>query len=392
MTMKIFGTRVSGAAVACLLGLALGQPARLMAQATGSMHGKVTNPIGTPGTGEVRLTTDRTAGPMANRKFDYTFPVDASGNYKGDGIKPGKYVAVQFQGGVSADFVLDLAIEAGVDKTVDFDMTRKEYIDKMSPEERSKMEDVKKANAAAMAANSKIENLNGLLKQAREDIKAGNFAPAIKAMADATAAKPDEALLWDTLGDAQLGDAVAAEKAAKASHATDASVPDKYAAAIASYQKALSLNAAAAKPNADLSAAVNNQLGQALGRTGKPKESSDAYEAAAAADKTKAGMYYFNEAATLFNAGDGEGAAVAADKAIVADPTKADAYYIKGQALIQKATVDSKTNKITVPPGCVEAYQKYLELVPAGPRAEEVKGILTGIGEPIKSTYKAGKK
>jgi hypothetical protein len=31
--------------------------------------------------------------------------------------------------------------------------------------------------------------------------------------------------------------------------------------------------------------------------------------------------------------------------------------------------------------------------VPTGPRAEEVKGILTGIGEPIKSSYKApGKK
>ena len=102
-------------------------------------------------------------------------------------------------------------------------------------------------------------------------------------------------------------------------------------------------------------------------------------------------MDYYNEAATLFNANDTDGAAAAADKAIAADPTKADAYYIKGQALIQKATVDSKTNKITVPPGCVDAYQKYLELVPEGPRADEVKGILQGIGEPIKSTFKADK-
>ena len=94
-------------------------------------------------------------------------------------------------------------------------------------------------------------------------------------------------------------------------------------------------------------------------------------------------MYYFNEAATLFNAGDGEDAVAAADKAIAADPTKADAYYIKGQALIQKATVDPKTNKITAPPGCVEAYQKYLELQPTGPRADEVKGILQGIGATI---------
>jgi hypothetical protein len=393
--MKILGFRLAGAIAACLMGFAaMEQPARLMAQATGSIHGRVTNPVGTPVTaGDVRLTTDRAPGSATSKKYDYTFPLDGNGNFKGDGIKPGNYVAVAFQGQVSADFIMSLVIVAGEDKAADFDMTRKEYIDKMSPEEKGALEELKKKNAAAMAANAKIENLNALLKQARDDTKAGNFAPAIKAMTDATTAKPDEAILWDTLGDAQLGDAVAADKAAKASHATDASLPDKYAAAVTSYQKALSLNAAAAKPSPELSAAVNNQLGQALGKTGKPKESAAAYEAAAAADKTKAGMYYFNEAATLLNANDAEGAAAAADKAITADPAKADAYYIKGQALIQKATVDEKTNKVVVPPGCVEAYQQYLVLVPTGPRSDEVKGILTGIGEPIKSSYKApGKK
>ncbi len=395
--MRVFGMRVAGAAAACLLGLVtMAQPARTMAQAapgTGSIHGHVINPAGTPVTnGEVRLTTDRSAGSAATRKYDYTFPLDANGYFKGDGIKPGNYVAVAFQGSVSADFINSLVVVAGEDKVADFDMTRKEYIDKMTPEEKATLEELKKKNAAAMAANSQIANLNALLKQARDATKAGDFATAIKAMTDATTAKPDEALLWDTLGDAQLGDAVAADKAAKASHVTDASVPDKYAAAVTSYQKALTLNAAAAKPNLELTATVDNQLGQALGKTGKTKEASAAYEAAAAADKPKAGMYYFNEAATLFNAGDGDDAAVAADKAIAADPAKADAYYIKGQALIQKASVD-KAGKITAPPGCVEAYQKYLELVPTGPRAEEVKGILQGIGEPIKSTFKApGKK
>ena len=100
-------------------------------------------------------------------------------------------------------------------------------------------------------------------------------------------------------------------------------------------------------------------------------------------------MYYFNEAATLFNANDMDGAAAAADKAITADPTKVDAYYIKGQALIQKATVDPKTNKITAPPDCLAAYQKYLELAPTGPHAEEIKGILQGIGASVPETYKA---
>ena len=107
-------------------------------------------------------------------------------------------------------------IAAGEDKTVDFDMTRKEYIDKMSPADRAALEEYKKNAAATMAANAKIENLNALLKTARADTKAGNYDGAVKAMTDATTAKPDEPILWDTLGDAQLGQANAADKAAKA--------------------------------------------------------------------------------------------------------------------------------------------------------------------------------
>ena len=90
---------------------------------------------------------------------------------------------------------------------------------------------------------------------------------------------------------------------------------------------------------------------------GNAKDSADAYEQAAKALPANAGMYYFNEAATLYNAARLPEAEAAADKAIAADPKKADAYYIKGQALIPQATVDPKTQKIVAPPGCVEAYQ-----------------------------------
>jgi tetratricopeptide (TPR) repeat protein len=392
--MKRFGMRISGILGASLVAVALlAQPGRMLAQ-DASIHGHANDPIGAAvKNAQVRLTTDRSAGNNPNRKYDYTFPVDADGNFKGTGIKPGKYVVIVFQGTVSADFFPDVTFAPGEDKLVNFDMTRKEYIDKMTTEEKATLEETKKRNAAAMEGNKKIENLNAMLKQARVDIAAGNFDPAIKAMTDATTAKPDEAILWDTLGDAQLAQATAADKAARANHATDPTVKEKYTTAAASYQKALTLNAALAKPNNDLTATANNQLGQAYGKMGQTKESSDAYELAAKTDPPKAGMYYFNEAATLYNAQDMDGAAAAAEKAITADPTKAQAYYIKGQALIQKAAVDPKTQKITVPDGCVAAYQKFLELVPTGPQAEEVKGILTGIGEPIKSTYKApGKK
>lgn len=389
--MKILGIRFASVFAAGLIGaVTLAHPGTLQAQANATIHGKVVNPAGMPlSNGDVKLTTDK--GQGANKKYDYDFPIGPDGTYNGKDVKPGSYLAVAFQGNNSVDFqVVDL--KAGDDKTADFDMSRKEYLDKLSPEERQKIEEYKKQAGAATAANAKIANLNNLLKQARADTQSGNFEAAVKSMTDATTQKPDEPILWETLGDAQLGQANAAAKAAQANHTTDASLNDKYAAAATSYQKAIDLNSKAAKPNPEITAAAENQLGQVFGKQGKPKDAGAAYDAAAKADPTKAGTYYFNEAATLFNASDMDDAAAAADKAIAADPNKVDAYYIKGQALIQKATVDPKTNKITAPPDCVAAYQKYLELAPTGPHAEEIKGILAGIGESVSSSYKAPKK
>jgi tetratricopeptide (TPR) repeat protein len=402
--MKIEGMRIAGGLAACLLGLVtLAQPGRLMAQVpvaaptpavapgTASIHGHVTSPLGQAITeGEVRLSTDRDTN-ATSRKWDYTFPLDAGGDYRGTGIKPGNYLGVVLQNNNTVDF-MPAQLAAGEDKTVDFDMSRKEYIDKMSPAERNKMEQTRKANAEIMAKNAKIENLNALLRQARADTAAGNYASAIKAMTDATVAKPDEALLWDTLGDAQLGEAVAASNAAKAAKTTDASVPDKLAAAVTSYQKALTLNAAAAKPSPDAAAVVNNQLGQALGRLGKTQDASDAYDAAAKADPKNAGKYYFNEAVTLYIAGlttgKVDGIAEAADKAIAADPTRAEAYYLKTQGLAPLIT-QTPDGKFVAPPGLVEACNKYLQLAPTGVHAADMKGLIAGLQEQVQTNYKA---
>ena len=76
----------------------------------------------------------------------------------------GSYVGVVFQQGHTIDF-LPVTIAAGEDKTFDFDMTRKEYLDKMSPADKEALEEYKKKNAEVVAAaNAKIGNLNNLLK------------------------------------------------------------------------------------------------------------------------------------------------------------------------------------------------------------------------------------
>jgi tetratricopeptide (TPR) repeat protein len=387
--------RGSMIAAAVLVGVAMLLPSASMAQpAPASIHGLVTNPAGIPLTnGEVRLTTDRATDPKT-RKYAYTFKLDGTGSFKGTGITPGDYLAIVFQEDKSLDFIDSLKLSAGDDKVVNFDMTRKDYMDKMTPDERKALEEYKKQAAAQLAANSKIQNLNAMLAQARTDTKAGNFDPAIKSMQQATTLKPDEAILWIALADAQLGAADAAAKTAKAAGkpTTDPDIAQMYKDAAASYQKGIDLNAASKKPVADTAGTAYNQMGQAYARMGDTKAAVDAYESAAKAAPANAGMYYYNEAATMYNVGKNPEAATAADKAIAADPKRADAYYLKGQALITLATVDPKTQKITAPPDCVAAYQQYLDLAPTGPHAEEVKAILAGIGEQVKSTYKAPKK
>jgi tetratricopeptide (TPR) repeat protein len=389
--MKIFGMRVMGALAACVLGLVtLAHPARLMAQgATAKIHGHVQNAAGQALTsGEVRLTTDST-NLNANSKFDYTFPIDGSGNYTGADIKPGTYTAIVYQGTNHVDF-MPAKLVAGDDKTIDFDMTRKEYIDMMSAADKAALEEYKKKNAAVVQDNAKIQNLNALLTSSRAATKAGDYDTAVKNMQDATAAKPDEPILWDTLGDALLGQATAAAKTAHDAKTTDPTVDDKFTAAIAAYRKSIDLNAASKKPNVDLAASADNQIGQANAKLGKTKEAADAFDAAAKADPAKAGTYYYNEAATLLNANDGPGAAAAADKALAADPTRVEAYYIKAQGLAPAITT-TPDGKFVAPPGLQEACDKYLELAPTGPHAQDMKDLLAGLGMQVKTSYKAGK-
>ncbi|MHB1699489.1 MAG: tetratricopeptide repeat protein [Acidobacteriaceae bacterium] len=338
-----------------------------------SVHGFVNDPIGVTVTnGTVKLATTMGA-KLADTKFLYAFPTDANGNFKGTDIAPGTYTLVLMQGDKSIDFMRDVKLPAGVDTTVNFDMSREEYMKGMTPEQRKQIEEYKKKNAAAQAANSQIKNLNALLAKARTDMKAGSYDTAIASMQQATQIKPDEPLLWYTLGDAQLG-------------------AKKYDDAVTAYKKSLDLDAAAKKPNPEVAAAANNNLGEAYANAGKTDDAVAAFEAAAKAFPPKAGTYYLNEAIILYRLQKLDESAAAADKAIAADPTKVDAYYVKGQDLIGKATVDPKTQKITAPEECIEAYQKYLALAPTGPHAEEIKQILAGIGEKINSSYKASKK
>ncbi|MFZ2024627.1 MAG: hypothetical protein WBA18_01510 [Terracidiphilus sp.] len=394
-----------GMAAAGLLALALAPANALQAPAapaatTGKIHGKVINPTGQPqGGGTVSLSTD------GGVTLKYTFPVSETGEFSGEapaGTYMLVYRAADTPAGKMVDSIRGVKITVGEDLAQDDDMSRQEYIDKMSPDEKKQLEDLRKANAEALSANKIINQLNADLKAVNSDkhdidvatatatqalgataskadiaskaaeIKTAKYTDIESLMSKDTTAKPDEALLWVNLGYGQAG-------------------LKKYDDAITSYKKAIDLETAAKKQRPGVLGLANAGLGEIYARTGKVQDANAAYDAAAKADPTNAALHLRNEAVIFFQENNGPAQVAAADEAIKIDPNQAILYYIKGQGLVQNATVDPKTNRIVLPADCTAAYQKYLDLAPTGPYATEVAGILQQAGEKISSSYKAPK-
>jgi tetratricopeptide (TPR) repeat protein len=339
---------------------------------TGKIHGHVQDPTGASlKGGTVSLSTD------GGKTAKYSFTTDDNGNYTGEGIAPGTYLAIYRNSDTPPDKMVDqlpeVKITPGGDATADFDMTRQEYLSKLTPEQRKQLEQIRSKNAEVLKENAQIKNLNADLLKARQDNHDKNYAEAESLMSRDAQAKPDASVIWVELGRAQYG-------------------LKKTDDAITSLKKALELESASKKPNPDIIAAANDTLGEIYASQGKVPDAQAAYDAAVAADPKNAGMHYANEAIMMDRASQVDATVAAADKAIAADPTKPIPYYLKGKALINKASVDPKTNKIVAPPGCAEAYQKYLELAPDGPFANDAKSVLAELGTSVSSSYKAAKK
>jgi tetratricopeptide (TPR) repeat protein len=158
----------------------------------------------------------------------------------------------------------------------------------------------------------------------------------------------------------------------------------RYEKAIAAYDKGIKI-AQEDKDRDNIKSALGAMLtnkGNALLKLKRNNEAVAAFTKAAELAPNP-GTAYFNLCATQFNLGAFEGAVAACEKAINADPTKADAYFIKGSALYGNGTLD-KNNKYVVPPGTVEALQKYLKLAPNGGHVEDVRAMLGDLKGVVK--------
>ena len=229
------------------------------------------------------------------------------------------------------------------------------------------------------AERNKAINENTLIAQLNPALQAKDWATAEPILTKLIALNPNR---WDyqqALGNAQFGEG-------------------KFEEAVATYEKAIPVaeNATKTDPKADpakAKAGVAQMLtneGNAYLKLKKNDQAIAAYTKAASMDPNPA-TAYFNICATQYNTGNTQGALAACDKAIAADPTRADAYFIKGSLMVGDSKLD-KDGKLQATPGTSEALNKYLELAPDGPHANDVKAMLQAIGAKIETTYHEKKK
>jgi len=361
----------------------------VVAQETGTVKGVCKDLDGKPIAGATVDWLNTNTG----RKLD--IKTNNKGEYFSLGMTPGKYTVTLSKDGKEIFHVNGFTV-ALTENVLDFDMQKEQAAAAqgagLTPEQLKQQQE---AQAKILKENATVKNLNEKLAAAKTAADAGDFDTAIAQVTEATQVDPTRDVLWAKLGDYNLS------SAGKQTDSTEKA--KRYEASITDYQKALDLKQKAVEadpkkaPDANkMLASFYNNLGKAEAQLGKTDDAVKSYNQAAQLDPAGAGMYYFNLGAILTNANvknDSEmrkAAVQAFDKAIAADPTKADAFYWKGTNLIGAATLQG--DKMVAPDGTAEAFQKYLELQPTGPHAEEAKAMLQGLGSPVETSYGTQKK
>lgn len=356
------------------------------AQATGTVKGVCRDVDGKPIVGAAVQWTNLDNG----RK--YSLKTDNKGEYFSLGIATGKYNVLLLQDGKELFHLNGLAV--GVEEvTQDFDLKKEisatAQSQGMTPEQLKQQQE---AQAKVVKENVSIKALNEKLATAKKAADAGDFDTATKTLTEATEMDPTKDLLWAKLGDYTLSAAAKQTDSTAKSKAFDDAYTD-YQKAIDLKQKAVAADSTKSSDATKALASYYNNMGKAAASDGKTEEAVKAYNQAAQLDPASAGLYFFNLGGTLTNANIKndpqmrKAAVEAFDKAIAADPNKADAYYWKGTNLIGAATLQG--DKMVAPPGTAEAFQKYLDLAPTGPHAEEAKSMMAAVGAKVETSYGA---
>ena len=128
------------------------------------------------------------------------------------------------------------------------------------------------------------------------------------------------------------------------------------------------------------------ELGTDLAQVGKMSEAIAACDRLLTVDSTAKNMQagcYKNVAIVLTNKGKLLDSIAPLQKVTLLNPQDSLAWKLLGDSLLSAITSKSQDGKIVylIPPGTVEAYQRYLQLDPNGPYAGQVKSVLEGLAQ-----------
>ena len=359
--------------LAAVVSLALALPAWPQA-GYATVKGKVTDETGPMVGVKVEYSSKDTG-----RKFSMT--TDKKGEYYSIGVWSGVYKVTLSKDGqvfwTQDNVQVSLAVEDSIN-VHDFDLLKLRAAAMSKPGQATITAEQMKRIEQAKKESATIQTLNEKLAAAKAAEDANDWNQAVTILTEATTLDPTRHELWANLCLAELGG-------------------KKFDDAAAHCQKGIALVQQQPNPDPVKLAQYHNNLGQAYVKTGKTQEAVAEYTSAAQADPSSAARYYFNLGAILTNESARQQdqatrfrmidqATEAFDKAIAADPNYAEAYYQKAVNLLGKATLD-KNNKMVAPPGTAEAFNKYLELEPAGRHAEEVKQMMAYIGAEVQTSY-----
>jgi len=375
-----------------------------------TMEGVVTGTDGKPVQGAI-IQIVRT-----DIRGSYHVKTDKKGHYLYNGLPLGTYNVSCEIDGKEMDRVNKVVTTTSANKIVNFDLKAaaaqaaalgkaaengglsKDQERGMTSEQKKQIEEVYKKREEAMKKNAALNEAYNAGRtafdggQAAEQLAksqsgadhdanmlraANQYSSAVENFNKASALDPKQEAVWTGLAQAY-------EQLAKTK--TGADVDTNMQKAAEAWTKAIEL-----KPD---DAGLHNNYALTLAAGKKFPEAQAELEKAATINPAGAGQYYYNLGALEVNASQNDAASEAFKKAISYTPPYAEAFYQYGLTLVAKASFD-KDGKIIPVPGTVEAFQKYLELTPDGPHAQEAKNMLTTLGSTLETQYKnpdAGKK
>lgn len=352
-----------------------------------TLEGVVTGMDGNPAQGAV-IQISRVD---IKTKKPYAAKTDKKGHYIYNLLMGTYDVSVQVDG-KEMDHTNGVKTSPTASKIVDFDLKKaaadaaalqkaansgglsKDQERSMTPEQRKAIEDYYAKQKESIKKNAALNEAFTAGKAAMDNKQ---YDAAIENFTKAGELDPRQGAVWASLAQAY-------EQLAKTKTGADYDTNMQKSADV--WTKAIALN-----PD---DAGLHNNYALTLAGAKKFPEAQAELEKAATLNPSGAGQYYYNLGALEVNAGQNDAASETFKKAIAITPPYAEAFYQYGLTLMAKATLD-KDGKTIFVPGTAEAFQKYLELTPDGPHAQEAKALLGTLGAQLQTEYKnpdAGKK